>query len=153
MVVRCMKCGINYNRKLFKGDEMIPKVCSLLCFLVLINDHHHGFKPVPLVDGINVIKYEDQEYDMRSSYERNFAKVLRENGVKYLYEPYAFKVNGRHYIPDFILPETHTIIEVKGLWQTSGLKSSYTKLKEFIEIYGIRTYLMDISLLRSIMNG
>ena len=75
---------------------------------------------------------------MRSSYEIEFANLLDEN--KILYEVEALRINyfdtQRQYeriaIPDFYLPETNTIVEIKSRW-TLDLVNMLDKVKEYNE--------------------
>lgn len=50
----------------------------------------------------------------RSRLEARYAVFFQYLGIRWEYEPQGFKVNGRAYLPDFLLPDTRTWIEVKG---------------------------------------
>jgi hypothetical protein len=50
----------------------------------------------------------------RSRLEARWCVFFQNLGIRWEYEPQGFKVNGRAYLPDFLLPDTRTWIEVKG---------------------------------------
>lgn len=68
------------------------------------------------------ITWDNRQVYLRSSYEFDFAKMMDEK--KILYEVEKFRIvyfdtqqqKERIAIPDFYLPETNTIIEVKSSW-------------------------------------
>lgn len=63
------------------------------------------------------VKIGDVEYSMRSTWEVMFAEFLYENNIDFLYEPLTidYEYNGkvRKYYPDFIIPNTNILFEVK----------------------------------------
>lgn len=70
----------------------------------------------------------------RSKSEERVAGHLRELGVPHLYEPKDRKVSYQvertaTYLPDFVLTDTDTILEVKG-YLTSSDRSKYIRIKK-----------------------
>lgn len=55
---------------------------------------------------------------LRSNLEANYARILKHQGVQFVYEPKVFTLsNGKVYIPDFYLPKTDEYVEVKGFFK------------------------------------
>lgn len=52
---------------------------------------------------------------MRSKLEARAAAAFDSLGIRWLYEPEGFELDGEWYLPDFWLPEHETFLEVKGL--------------------------------------
>jgi hypothetical protein len=50
----------------------------------------------------------------RSRLEARWAVFFNAMGIAWEYEPEGFVVDGRPYLPDFLLPESRTWVEVKG---------------------------------------
>lgn len=50
----------------------------------------------------------------RSRLEARYAVFFDELGIRWQYEPQGFEFSGRKYLPDFLLPDTDTWVEVKG---------------------------------------
>lgn len=50
----------------------------------------------------------------RSRLEARWAVFFDDMGIPWQYEPQGFNIDGRNYLPDFLLPECQTWIEVKG---------------------------------------
>lgn len=50
----------------------------------------------------------------RSRLEANVAQFLLDLGLKYEYESRSFLVNGKHYCPDFYLPDVDRYVEARG---------------------------------------
>ncbi|MEO3869386.1 hypothetical protein ABGB18_11190 [Nonomuraea sp. B12E4] len=50
----------------------------------------------------------------RSRLEARYAVLFDHAGVRWEYEPQGFVINGRPYLPDFLLPDCGTWVEVKG---------------------------------------
>jgi len=80
-----------------------------------------------------------ETFCLRSSYEEDYAKLLDQSQTKYFVEHLRIKYfhsNQKRYriaIPDFYLPDTNTIVEVKSLYwldedQMRDKKSAYTSL-------------------------
>jgi hypothetical protein len=55
-------------------------------------------------------------YRFRSRTEARWAVFLDELGIKYVYEPEGFNLNGLWYLPDFEIPEWDCYIEIKPTW-------------------------------------
>ncbi len=67
----------------------------------------------------NIGKRTDLKLFLRSSWEANFLRYLKHEGIKYEYEPRVFHFEGiKHgtvsYCPDIYLPELDVWLEVKG---------------------------------------
>ena len=60
----------------------------------------------------------------RSTFEANFARILKYSGIEFEFEQHHFKCSdGSIYIPDFYIPSKNTFIEIKGrLSDTKGIK-------------------------------
>ena len=80
--------------------------------LVLHNSKRYKQIPVTF-DGV--------EYIMKSSWEVKFAEFLHSKGIPFRYEtdaiPYFFNGKDRSYYPDFTIPNTNIIFEVKPQYQ------------------------------------
>jgi hypothetical protein len=50
----------------------------------------------------------------RSRLEARYAVFFNHLGIRWQYEPQGLNIGGRPYLPDFLLPETQTWVEVKG---------------------------------------
>lgn len=50
----------------------------------------------------------------RSRLEARWAVFFDHLGIRWQYEPQGFNIQGRPYLPDFLLPDTQTWVEVKG---------------------------------------
>ena len=71
----------------------------------------------------------------KSSWEYKVALYFIENQIKWEYESKKFEItiddHPTTYTPDFYLPDTNTIIEVKGYWREDAIK----KFIQFKNIY------------------
>lgn len=80
--------------------------------------------------------WEGNEYFFRSSYELDYANILDKEHIKYEYESKRIKYfntkinNFSCSIPDFYLPETNTIVEIKSVF-TLELQELKDKVKEY----------------------
>lgn len=68
---------------------------------------------------------------MRSSWEVRFAQACDAQNIDWVYEPVRFDLGIATYTPDFLLPETGALWEVKG-WLDSA---SQCKISAFRELY------------------
>lgn len=81
--------------------------------------------------------WDNKKVFLRSSYEFNYAKILDEQKIKYLVEhlriPYwnTSKQKNRIAIPDFYIPESNTIIEIKSLYILKVQNDLFDKVKEY----------------------
>lgn len=65
---------------------------------------------------------EDLGQYFRSEWEAAYARYLNANDIAWEYEIYLFPLsNGKHYLPDFYLPESDEWIEVKGWWDKGSI--------------------------------
>ena len=56
----------------------------------------------------------NQVYKLRSSYEADFIKILLDNGIDFVYEPFKVKYTScNRYIPDFYIKSRNLVVEVK----------------------------------------
>lgn len=88
----------------------------------------------------------DIPHYVRSSWEANFARYLKKEGIPYEYEPKTFYFNqwerrgAMHYTPDFYLTEEDRYIEIKGQMDSVDR----TKLKRMAKYYpDIQVELID----------
>ena len=72
---------------------------------------------------------EDLNNIYRSSWEANFARILKYFNIDFKYEELILKLNESWYIPDFIIKDT--IVEIKGFWD----RRSLDKLLQFTRLY------------------
>lgn len=57
----------------------------------------------------------DLSHWVRSMWEANFARWMKDHGIEYTYESRRFRLsNGRVYVPDFYIPSINMYCEVKG---------------------------------------
>ena len=83
--------------------------------------------------------WDGKEVFLRSSYESNYANKLDEQKIKYEVESlrikyFNTKLNEYHCaIPDFYLPETNTIVEIKSTW-TLDIQEMKDKVKEYKDL-------------------
>ena len=74
----------------------------------------------------------DLNHYVRSSWEANFARILKYLKEPYEYEKYTFKVGeASEYTPDFYLKNQNIFIEIKGYLNEKGR----IKIEKFKEIY------------------
>ena len=78
-------------------------------------------------------KKDDIIYCFKSTWELKVANYLSDNNIKWEYESKTFEMilNNKEitYTPDFFIPETNTIIEVKGYWRDDAI----SKYNLFVE--------------------
>ena len=83
--------------------------------------------------------WDNKEVFLRSSYENDYANELDENKIKYEVESLRikyFNTNLNEYhcaIPDFYLPETNTIVEIKSNW-TLDIQEMKDKVKAYKDL-------------------
>ena len=99
----------------------------------------------------NRIRYfsKRQEYGgvtYRSSWEAGFARWLDNSGLKWQYEPEAFNVGGRWYVPDFWIEEWGCFWEIKGWFD----ERSRGKVSAFRKHHDIPLVVADGSVLKSL---
>ena len=63
---------------------------------------------------------EDLGHYVRSSWEADYARMLKYENIEYIYEWKRFELVRKDgskltYLPDFYIPSTNTIVEIKGL--------------------------------------
>lgn len=74
---------------------------------------------------------EDLGHYVRSSWEANFARILKFNKISYKYEKKRFDLGYAIYVPDFYLPKSNEYYEIKGYLR----KGSKEKLEFFHKLY------------------
>lgn len=83
--------------------------------------------------------WDDKEVYLRSSFESDYANELDEQQIKYEVESLRikyFNTNLNEYkcaIPDFYLPETNTIVEIKSTW-TLDIQEMKDKVKAYKDL-------------------
>ena len=74
--------------------------------------------------------YDDLGHRCRSSWEVNYARILKHLKIKYEYEPTSFELNeGDSYTPDFYLINNEEYIEIKG-YARDLFKEKINRFKE-----------------------
>lgn len=90
----------------------------------------------------------NEVYYFRSSWERRLAEFLDKQKIQWEYEsisiPYEFESKVHRYIPDFILPEYKTILEVKPLAFVNEKVQAKLRMCEFL---GYKTKIISENLL------
>jgi len=85
----------------------------------------------------------DLGHFVRSSWEADFARILKYFKIDYEYEKYRFKLIGTNstysYCPDFYISETDCFYEIKGRYDPKLLGELF---KEIFENYGIQVCLI-----------
>ncbi len=99
-----------------------------------LNSWKNGtYRTVPMGRGKTGVR-KDIGHFVRSTWEANFARVLRYHGIEYQYEPRRFNIGYMTYTPDFYIPKFDLWIEVKG-YDTNKARN---KRKRFRKKYGVR---------------
>lgn len=62
---------------------------------------------------ITAIETQYRGYRFRSRLEARWAVFFDAMGIKWVYEPEGFNIDGLYYLPDFLLPQISTYAEVK----------------------------------------
>lgn len=88
---------------------------------------------------------EDLKEYFRSTWEANFARILKFENEYYEYEKYSFFLEkGSRYIPDFYLPQEDVFVEIKGYWNERGKNKVLRFKKQYPDklliIVGEKTY-------------
>jgi len=79
--------------------------------------------------------YNDVGHVCRSSWEINYARILKFNNEDYVYEKTTFKLNkGDSYTPDFYIKNTNEYIEIKGYFTEKFNKKFNRFIKEYPKI-------------------
>lgn len=81
----------------------------------------------------------DLGHNCRSTWEANFARVLKYLEIKYEYEPERFNLGNMTYLPDFHLPDLDIWVEVKGY----DNPLSQLKRKVVKKLYGINLRVLN----------
>lgn len=66
---------------------------------------------------------------MRSTWEANFARILKTLGIEYEYEPEWFEIGNRKYLPDFKVGDEY--YEIKGYMRPDAKQ----KIEAFRKLY------------------
>lgn len=84
--------------------------------------------------------WDGKKFFFRSSYEENYMLDLDSKKIRYEYEPFNIKYYNnklqeyRYARPDFYLPDTNEIVEIKSIWTLSGkieeMKDKFKRYKE-----------------------
>jgi hypothetical protein len=82
----------------------------------------------------------DLNHICRSSWEANFARILKYEKIDYLYEKITFDIyDNKTYTPDFFVPKKNIFYEIKGY----GKKDDFKKIKYVFDTYGKTVVLID----------
>jgi len=85
--------------------------------------------------------YEDLGHRCRSSWEVNYARILKYLDIDYKYEPTSFKLKeGDSYTPDFFLKKENKYIEIKG-FLTKKFLNKFERFKK--QYFTIKIELID----------
>lgn len=109
--------NIPWNKGLTKSDPRVKELCEKGAETQRKNGKSKG-KNNPMWG--KVTKHssgirEDLGHYTRSSWEANFARILRYNGLLYEYETKCFLLkDGTTYTPDFYIPKKNIFYEIKG---------------------------------------
>lgn len=88
---------------------------------------------------------EDLGHKVKSTWEANYARILKAKGIAYQYEPTSFTLESATYTPDFYLIGENRYVEVKGyctevfLNKLAEMKARYPKVK--IDVIDEKQYL------------
>lgn len=144
MVAKCVSCEQMFDMTVHQQRNMpfVPEICSGSCLANFIKSRKGKEVDLELLE---------KPTAFRSKYEEFFAAWLDKISVPWCYEELSFLVGPNTlYIPDFWLPESNIIVEVKGIWEQSNGKGSFQKFKTFTKKFGLVTILADKDLLRRI---
>lgn len=100
------------------------------------------------VTGVH-ISWDGVKYNYRSSWEVKFMKELDENKIPYKYEPFSIKYYNsnkksfRIAFPDFYLPESNEIIELKSSYTLGSIQEMKDKFKAYKDLGYIPKLLLD----------
>lgn len=139
MTRTCVVCGKWFTQaKLFPMEEFRPQVCEQsACLLEFIKEaastapdastlHISDPAVTEFTEHSNVVSLRSMLSQMRSEYERHFARWLERSGLRWRcewsYETLSFYLphkTYRTYIPDFLI-FGKVFIEVKGMWTFAG---------------------------------
>ena len=121
-----------WNKGLTKKDSRINNSSLKMMETKRIRGVTYKGKNNPMYGKISHSKVgfrEDLGHSVRSSWEANFARILKYLKLDYVYEKQTFSLNsGKTYTPDFYIPKKDTFYEVKGYIRNN-------KHQEFIEQY------------------
>jgi hypothetical protein len=77
---------------------------------------------------------------MRSEFEVNFAKELDCVGIKWSYEPLAFRMNSNSFVPDFYIKKLDLFVEIKS---NNWVSEKIVNQIEFIKLNGHNAILLN----------
>lgn len=124
--IRCSVCNEIYRIptgkwKLVLPDE--PYVCSADCVLQWLKETKEEMEGSRVGWNKN-----SHPLSFRSEFERNFSEWMTRHEIMWHYEPWAFRVGGGFYIPDFQIIPQNIFVETKGLWHM-GQKKKFKKFR------------------------
>jgi hypothetical protein len=160
MIVECLICNNRFElNSVPKLLNVIPKVCSVNCFLKYLNliklDSFDKFIKIVKMNSFCIEEHILEE-PFKSKIERNFAKLFDELKIKWQYEKFTFysdklktydyqPVLKRHYTPDFFLPEYNVLVEIK---HTSSVNNKSIILAEYLPLI-----VLDINMYNILKRG
>lgn len=77
-------------------------------------EHLNPIHYLPEARSMKAIETRYAGHRFRSRLEARYAVFFDQLGIRWQYEPQGFEFAGRKYLPDFLLPDTETWVEVKG---------------------------------------
>ena len=90
-----------------------------------------------------------KEYRFRSSFELRFAKILNEFGLEFEYESleiqYFYKGKFHVYYPDFVIPNTNIVFEVKPYFRIQDIRNQIKQRYSIEQGYDFR-YITELEL-------
>ena len=129
----------NFSNKILKYLEIKPKTCSeatkenfeynRMTIPYIKNQYHSEWHNT----------WDGKEVYLRSSFESDYANELDKQQIKYEVESLRIKYFNSEFqeykcaIPDFYLPETNTIVEIKSNW-TLNIQEMKDKVKSYKEL-------------------
>jgi len=122
MIKYCKVCG---KRLILLGVGSRDVFCSKECLVKYFKTADRGLIPqgIPL----------EPHFTFRSKWEEAFAQFCTQSGLRWRYEPYAYKlVNGKYYIPDFLVEGK--FVEIKGVWEAGSKRKVRLFEKDYAKV-------------------
>ena len=145
MTTLCVVCNKLFDKKVTKGYNLVPNVCSGDCFHTMIIGEQKF--PLETMDGIKFLPTDSVDY--KSDYEIKFMEWAKKRKLKPIYEPFLFTFGKfKGYIPDFLVNGS-VIVETKGLWM-NGAYPKVSGLRDYLKLI-VPVYVVNADLLRRIL--
>lgn len=132
LIVKCLYCEKEMKTWYCLEEKGEGKFCSKTCFGAYYSGERSPSYGKPPSHGNQGIKVDLGHY-VRSSWEANYARILKYNKIPYEYEPKTFELitdDGKKatYTPDFYIGHW---VEIKGYWRDDAKE----KVRLFTEQY------------------